>query len=312
MSGRLERQPKRGPVSGRAATAPVPAVAPSLRRPVAELLRRRHPPSMSRSLPVMNAPSGPSAERRRAYFIRSAGSPGRRDYDHALATWPGARWLGRSSRGQSQRSHFHGDPRGVIIWAGWQISLSYSPLSVDNRAQTGRPTMTRILLALGMAATMFAVFISSGYAQRDSQAPPAAAPSCPGQPAPAPLATGVYTQKPVAEIVINGQPAPGAIWKAGDRAFWHCHTGGQLLFLHEGVGRVQQRGQRARMLHKGETEYPARASSTGMAPIPTPRRTSSKRPTPTARRSGWKRSVRTITSATTSASTREMNSSRQA
>ena len=56
-------------------------------------------------------------------------------------------------------------------------------------------------------------------------------------------------------VVINGQPAPGAIWKAGDRAYWHCHTGGQLLFLHEGVGRVQQRGQRARTLHKGETEY---------------------------------------------------------
>ena len=55
--------------------------------------------------------------------------------------------------------------------------------------------------------------------------------------------------------MINGQPAPGAIWKAGDRAYWHCHTGGQLLFLHEGVGRVQQRGQRARTLHKGETEY---------------------------------------------------------
>jgi len=115
--------------------------------------------------------------------------------------------------------------------------------------------MTRVLLALGMAAAMFAVSMSSGYAQRDSQSPPAAAPSCPGQPAPAPLATGVYTQKPVAEIVINGQPAPGAIWKAGDRAFWHCHSGGQLLFLHEGVGRVQQRGQRARTLHKGETEY---------------------------------------------------------
>jgi hypothetical protein len=114
--------------------------------------------------------------------------------------------------------------------------------------------MTRVFLALGMATAMFAVSMSGGYAQRDSQPLPAG-PSCPGQPAPAPLATGVYTQKPVAEFVINGQPAPGAIWKAGDRSFWHCHSGGQLLFLHEGVGRVQQRGQRARTLHKGETEY---------------------------------------------------------
>ena len=70
--------------------------------------------------------------------------------------------------------------------------------------------MTRALLALGMAATMVAVSMSTGSAQRDGQAPPAATPACPGQPAPAPLATGVYTQKPVAEIVINGQIAPGA------------------------------------------------------------------------------------------------------
>jgi hypothetical protein len=102
------------------------------------------------------------------------------------------------------------------------------------------------------------VLFATGYAQRDGQpAAPAAAgaTTCPGQPSPAPIATGVYTAKPVPEIVINGQPAPGAIWKAGDRAYWHCHTGGQLLFLHEGVGRVQQRGQRARDLHKGETEW---------------------------------------------------------
>ena len=38
-------------------------------------------------------------------------------------------------------------------------------------------------------------------------------------------------------------------------AYWHCHTGGQLLMLYDGVGRVQQRGQRARVLHKGDTEY---------------------------------------------------------
>ena len=115
--------------------------------------------------------------------------------------------------------------------------------------------MTRVLLVFGMAATMFAVSMSNGYAQRDSQSPPAAASSCPGQPGPAPLATGVYTKKPVAEIVINGQPAPGAIWKAGDRAFWHCHSIGQLLFLHEGVGRVQQqreRGARARRARHGD------------------------------------------------------------
>ena len=115
--------------------------------------------------------------------------------------------------------------------------------------------MKRIGLVLGMAAILCAV----AYAQRDGQPPAAAAATvattCPGMPAPAPIATGVYTAKPVPEIVINGQPAPGAIWKAGDRAYWHCHTLGQLLFVHEGVGRVQQRGQRARVLHKGDTEW---------------------------------------------------------
>ena len=104
---------------------------------------------------------------------------------------------------------------------------------------------------------MVAILCAVSYAQRDSQAP-AAAPAtatCPGTPAPAPLATGVYTAKPVPDITINGQPAPGAIWKAGDRSFWHCHTGGQLLMVDSGVGRVQQRGQRARILHRGETEW---------------------------------------------------------
>ncbi|HUK35476.1 MAG TPA: hypothetical protein VLV86_16280 [Vicinamibacterales bacterium] len=99
------------------------------------------------------------------------------------------------------------------------------------------------------------VLFATAYAQRDAQAPAPATASCPGQPAPAPIATGVYTQKPVPDIVINGQAAPGAIWKAGDRSYWHCHTGGQLLMVDSGVGRVQQRGQRARVLRRGETEW---------------------------------------------------------
>jgi hypothetical protein len=108
-----------------------------------------------------------------------------------------------------------------------------------------------------LVAVMIAILCAVSYAQRDSQAPPPApaTATCPGMPASAPLATGVYTAKPVPDITINGQPAPGAIWKAGDRSFWHCHTGGQLLMVDSGVGRVQQRGQRARVLHRGETEW---------------------------------------------------------
>jgi hypothetical protein len=61
--------------------------------------------------------------------------------------------------------------------------------------------------------------------------------------------------KPVPEIPINGAPAPGAIWQPGMRSYWHCHAGGQVMMLDEGVGRVQKRGERMRVLHRGDTEY---------------------------------------------------------
>jgi hypothetical protein len=70
-------------------------------------------------------------------------------------------------------------------------------------------------------------------------------------------ATGVYTPKPVPDITINGQPGPGAIWEAGMRSYWHCHAGGQIMMLDQGTGRVQKRGQRIRVLHRGDTEYAA-------------------------------------------------------
>jgi hypothetical protein len=115
--------------------------------------------------------------------------------------------------------------------------------------------MRRILLPIGLVLVLFA----TAYAQRDAQPPAqaAAAPqgTCPGQMMPVQQATGVYTPKPVPDIIINGQPAPGAIWQPAMRAYWHCHTGGQILMLDAGVGMVQKRGERARALHRGDTEY---------------------------------------------------------
>src|SRR5262249_44784215 len=110
----------------------------------------------------------------------------------------------------------------------------------------------RALLALGMVSVLCAV----SYAQRDAQptAVPAATGWCPGMQMPVQQATGTYTPRVVPDIMINGQPAPGAFWKAGERAYWHCHTGSQILMVDEGVGAVQQRGQRMRLLHRGETE----------------------------------------------------------
>jgi 4-carboxymuconolactone decarboxylase len=120
--------------------------------------------------------------------------------------------------------------------------------------------LSRLLLPVFLLLLLLVAARSTGLAQAGAQgqaAPPAgaAAATCPGQPM-AVQATGVYTQKPVPDIVINGQPAPGAIWLPGMRSYWHCHGGGgQILMLHEGVGRVQKRGERARTLHKGDTEF---------------------------------------------------------
>ena len=118
-------------------------------------------------------------------------------------------------------------------------------------------TIARLLLPVFLLLVLLVVSRSTGYAQRGTPAPagqqPAAA-ACPGQ-AIGIQATGVYTPKPVPDIVINGQPAPGAIWQPGMRSYWHCHAGGQIMMLDDGVGVVQKRGERARILHKGDTEY---------------------------------------------------------
>ena len=121
-------------------------------------------------------------------------------------------------------------------------------------------TLCRLMLPILLLVVLLIVGRSTGLAQAGAQAPapqPPSAVACPGQPMGV-QATGVYTAKPVPDIVINGQPGPGAIWLAGMRSYWHCHGGGgQIMMLHEGVGRVQKRGERAHALHKGDTEFAA-------------------------------------------------------
>jgi mannose-6-phosphate isomerase-like protein (cupin superfamily) len=118
-----------------------------------------------------------------------------------------------------------------------------------------RDARARLLLLAGCLLMLFAVS-RAGLAQApggQAAAPPEKGP-CPGQ-LMAVQATGVYTQKVVPSITINGQPAPGAIWLPGMRSYWHCHMEGQIMMVAEGVGRVQQRGRPARTLYKGDTEY---------------------------------------------------------
>jgi hypothetical protein len=117
--------------------------------------------------------------------------------------------------------------------------------------------LCRFLLPILLVVILLVTARSTPLAQAGAQ-PAAAAPAataCPGQPM-AVQATGVYTPVTIPEIVINKQPGPGAIWQPGMRSYWHCHGGGgQIMMVHQGVGRVQQRGERARTLHRGETEF---------------------------------------------------------
>lgn len=117
-------------------------------------------------------------------------------------------------------------------------------------------TIARLMLPASMLAILFFVSRTNGdAAQQPPQPPiPPGTVMCPGEAMPV-QATGLYKPNPVADIRINGQPAPGAIWQAGHRSYWHCHAGGQIMMLDEGVGRVQKRGEKIRTLHKGDTEY---------------------------------------------------------
>ena len=119
-------------------------------------------------------------------------------------------------------------------------------------------TTGRLLLPVAFAMLLVGAARYGADAQAQAPqaqgAPPPGANACPGQPMTV-QATGVYQPKPVPEIVVNGQPGPGAIWQPGMRSYWHCHAGGQIMMLFDGVGRVQKRGERIRVLHKGDTEY---------------------------------------------------------
>jgi quercetin dioxygenase-like cupin family protein len=58
-----------------------------------------------------------------------------------------------------------------------------------------------------------------------------------------------------AALDATGYRATRRRFEAGARSAWHSHTKGQLLFVEEGHGRVQQRGQRVKTLAPGESDY---------------------------------------------------------
>ena len=110
---------------------------------------------------------------------------------------------------------------------------------------TLRPrTAGRLLLPASMATILAVLAWTDSNAAQTPQPPiPPGVVMCPGEAMPV-QATGNYTPNTVSDITINGKPAPGAIWSAGHRSYWHCHAGGQIMMLDEGVGRVQKRGEK--------------------------------------------------------------------
>ncbi len=116
-----------------------------------------------------------------------------------------------------------------------------------------------MFLAWFSLLTVVVVIVTSnreyGYAQPAAGALTAQeAPGCPGVQSGV-LATGEYRNVPIEEVVINGEPWGGADWAPGHRSYWHCHRGGQILLMWEGEGRIQNRGERVRILQRGEMSH---------------------------------------------------------
>ncbi len=117
------------------------------------------------------------------------------------------------------------------------------------------------LLLWMLLIPLFLVFskAAAGYAE-DGSPPPIANvqdPACPGDEMPTPITGTSESGVPSPEAMVRGEPLTGRSFEPGARSYWHCHGGGQYMVVMEGVGRVQQRGERARNLQVGDTEFAA-------------------------------------------------------
>ena len=124
-----------------------------------------------------------------------------------------------------------------------------------------RTGMARVCLLAFSVLLLLIVSFAPAFTGQVQQAASAGAqaeePGCPGQRMSEVQATGVYRNRPVEDVVINGKPWGGAYWEAGMRSYWHCHAGGQLMLMWDGEGRIQKRGQRVRTLVRGESDIVA-------------------------------------------------------
>ena len=100
----------------------------------------------------------------------------------------------------------------------------------------GRP---RLILAL------VSIAVVAGLAAAPTPQPPQTAPGDDAS-----RFTGATTA-----LDATGLRASRRRFEAGARAAWHTHEGGQILFVEQGKGRVQRRGQPIRDMLQGEMDY---------------------------------------------------------
>jgi 4-carboxymuconolactone decarboxylase len=108
--------------------------------------------------------------------------------------------------------------------------------------------MTRSMARMTIAALLMAVLAAVAISGAEQQTPPPAPPS-PG----AARFTGKQTM-----LESGGSEtlrvARGR-FEAGTRSYWHSHDNGQLIFVQEGRGRVQRRGETLKEIARHESDY---------------------------------------------------------
>jgi quercetin dioxygenase-like cupin family protein len=113
-----------------------------------------------------------------------------------------------------------------------------------------RPHSIRRYVALGFAAVVPLVVLSSVHRGAEGQQAPAAPPTLtPAEQAERIARTGGSV--PV-ESNIN---AALRRFEPGNKTYWHSHDGGFILFVQEGRARVQRRGEPMKELRVGEIDY---------------------------------------------------------
>lgn len=76
------------------------------------------------------------------------------------------------------------------------------------------------------------------------------------QPGPSDWFTGRATVRPLASATAPGQAGMGLVsFQPGARSRWHSHPAGQILYVTEGCGWIQEEGSPVRRICNGDAIY---------------------------------------------------------